>query len=93
MLLPISLVYVALSAVFQLLDRLSISIDMTGNILLAPILNDIAGSEFGNYGETVSYVLGKNEHNGTLKRFGKFLVKLLDLIDKDHCKKAYDIRN
>ena len=42
----------------------------------------------GDY--TISYYLGKNEHFGTLSDFGEFFVYLLDLIDKDHCKKAYE---
>jgi hypothetical protein len=42
----------------------------------------------GDY--TISYYLGKNEHFGTLSFFGEFFVYLLDIIDKNHCKKAYE---
>ena len=42
----------------------------------------------GDY--TISYYLGKNEHFGTLSEFGEFFVYLLDMIDKDHCKRAYE---
>lgn len=90
-LFPVSVGYVIFKALFKYLDKVSISIDMSGNVLLAPILNDFAGDEFGKKGETVSYVLGKNEHYETLKPLGVFLVKLLNLIDKDHCKKAYSV--
>ena len=41
----------------------------------------------GNY--TISYYLGKNEHFGTLSDFGEYFVLFLDMLDKNHCEKAY----
>ena len=41
----------------------------------------------GDY--TISYYLGKNEHFGTLSDFGEYFVLFLDMLDKNHCKKAY----
>lgn len=41
----------------------------------------------GDY--TISYYLGKNEHFGTLSDLGEFFVLFLDMLDKNHCKKAY----
>ena len=38
---------------------------------------------------TISYYLGKNEHYGTLSDFGEYFVLFLDLLDKNHCEKAY----
>lgn len=44
--------------------------------------------KFGNQNETISSTLGKNGQNNTLSLIGKGLVWLLNLIDKDHCKKS-----
>lgn len=44
--------------------------------------------QFGKYGETISSALGKNERLGTLSKTGKFLVSILNLIDKNHCKNS-----
>ena len=41
----------------------------------------------GDY--TISYYLGKNQHFGTLSDFGEYFVFFLDLLDKNHCEKAY----
>lgn len=46
------------------------------------------GYEFGNINETISSALGKNERDGTLSKIGKALAWILNLIDKDHCKKS-----
>ena len=46
------------------------------------------GYKFGVEGETISSALGKNERDGTLTKRGKQLVKLLNWLDKDHCRKA-----
>ena len=46
------------------------------------------GYKFGKYGETISSVLGKNQRDSTLKPCGKFLVKVLDKIENDHCLKS-----
>ena len=43
---------------------------------------------FGNFEETISSVLGKNQRDNTLSRTGRALVWILDLIEKEHCKKS-----
>lgn len=44
--------------------------------------------KFGNVNETISSALGKNQRDGTLSRFGKFICFVLDKLDKNHCKKS-----
>jgi hypothetical protein len=46
------------------------------------------GYQFGRENETISSVLGKNERDQTLEKLGKLLVKILNIIDKDHCRKS-----
>jgi len=47
-----------------------------------------SGYQFGDFRETISSVLGKNERNNTLLLGGKLVVSLLNLFDKDHCIKS-----
>ena len=51
------------------------------------------GYKFGNFKETISSALGKNERDNTLTKTGKILVWILNKIDKNHCIKSinYDI--
>lgn len=59
------------------------------------------GYKFGVHGEMISSALGKNEYDKTLSEKGKGklsrwfygarLVKILDKLDKDHCKNAIDL--
>ena len=59
------------------------------------------GYKFGVLDEMISSALGKNEHDKTLSEKGKgklsswfygvMLVKILDRLDKDHCKNAIDL--
>lgn len=59
------------------------------------------GYNFGVNGEMISSALGKNEHDKTLSEkgtgklsswfYGVMLVKILDRLDKDHCKNAIDL--
>jgi hypothetical protein len=51
------------------------------------LIND-DGYPFGNISETISAVLGVNQHFGTLTKTGKVVCKILDFIDKDHCAKS-----
>lgn len=44
--------------------------------------------KFGNVNETISSALGKNQRDGTLSWFGKFICFILDKLHKDHCKKS-----
>jgi hypothetical protein len=46
------------------------------------------GYKFGNYKETISSALGKNQRDGTLSTTGKILVWILDKIDKNHSIKS-----
>lgn len=48
------------------------------------------GIRFGKSGFSISHDLGANQANGTLSKVGKALVWILDKIDKDHCKLAYE---
>ena len=49
------------------------------------------GYQFGNFDQTISYVLGRNQLQGSLTRFGWAVVWILDKIEKDHCIKAVNI--
>lgn len=93
-LLPFALLYAMLDTVSQILGEVAISIDMAGNVLLAPVLNNVAiqkgGYRFGRRKETISSVLGKNKVAKTLSRFGNGIATLLDYIDKNHCIKSID---
>lgn len=92
--LPFAVILYALKKSSELLFRVALSIDMTGNVLLAELLNDIIikdnGYKFGNRKETISSVLGKNKQKGTLKILGKVFADLLDRIDKNHCINSID---
>lgn len=70
----------------------AINIDKFGNQEFKTLFNLIfikkEGYKFGNPNETISSTLGKNEKDNTLSSVGKGLVWLLNLIDKDHCKKS-----
>lgn len=46
------------------------------------------GYKFGNYKETISSALGKNQRDGTLSTTGKILVWILDKIDRNHSIKS-----
>lgn len=46
------------------------------------------GYQFGNIGETISSVLGKNERDKTLTVAGICLVWLLNRLDRNHCEKS-----
>ena len=43
---------------------------------------------FGNIEETISSVLGKNQLSNNLTSFGNVIANILDIIEKDHCKKS-----
>lgn len=92
---PISLVYVVLIKKHSLkgyLKEYAIAIDRFGNYQYRTLFNHIwikeKGYQFGDFRETISSVLGKNQRDGTLSKKGEILVSILDFIDKDHCKKS-----
>ena len=70
----------------------AVNLDRFGNYefrsLFDLVLRRKEGYQFGNFEETISSVLGKNQRENTLSRAGKFLVWILDLIEKEHCKKS-----
>ena len=61
---------------------------------MSKLFNDILitrdGYLFGDDRETISSVLGKNQITHTLTVFGKLLCKVLDSIDKNHCRKSIE---
>ena len=82
------------------LFNLAFAIDKLGNATLGVVMNDLlkkkGGLSFGNYDQTISYALGRNQQLQTLTKLGRFVASILDFVDKDHCKKAvqsYNIRN
>jgi hypothetical protein len=70
----------------------AVNIDKFGNREFRTLWNKTlrieTGYKFGNPEETISSALGKNERDGTLSKAGKVLSWILNLIDKDHCKKS-----
>jgi hypothetical protein len=72
---------------------LAASVDKFGNCALGGFLNAALLKEakypFGNNGETVSEVLGWSEKFDDLNRAGKALLAFLNLLDKNHCLRAF----
>ena len=86
---PIGLIY----AFFYKTDGkyfigIATSIDQLGNVIMQYAFNKWlisgAGYKFGDIDETVSSVLGKNKRDRTLTKTGKFLVRILNKLDKNH---------
>lgn len=74
--------------------QMATSIDQLGNVALQHITNYLCitdvGYPFGDRDETISSVLGKNQRDGTLTNFGKFIVRLLDFLDPNHSLSSID---
>ena len=72
----------------------ALSLDKWGNREFRAMLNRYLitkqGYKFGNPNETISSVLGKNLGTGTLTKHGIKLVKLLDILDKNHVQKSIE---
>ena len=70
----------------------AVAIDRFGNYQYRSLFNALFvaknGYKHGNINETISSALGKNEYFGTLTKTGKALVKILNFIDKNHCKES-----
>lgn len=70
----------------------AVDVDRFGNHQFRTLFNAILrkphGYKFGDFRETISSVLGKNQRDNTLSRLGKLLVWILDKIDPDHCLKS-----
>lgn len=73
---------------------MAVSLDMFGNVVNARFLQltmtKKGGYLFGEYGQTVSFVLGMNARTKKLTWFGRFIVWVLDKLDKNHCEKAIE---
>jgi len=76
------------------LKRIAFIIDIFGNVTCGQLFNDVLkkqnGYKFGYYKDTISYVLGRNEHDNTLTLCGVFVKNCLNLFEKNHCKKAFE---
>jgi hypothetical protein len=71
------------------LFSLAKAVDIYGNVACCELFNVLfiqRGSKrrFGNYGETISSVIGKNKLCDTLTRTGKLLDAILEFFDKGH---------
>ena len=94
--LPLSLLnFLAVAIKFKDLGYFkssAVNLDRFGNFEFRTLFNLVlkkkGGYEFGNFEETISSVLGKNQRDNTLSRTGKVLVWILDMIEKEHCKKS-----
>ena len=94
--LPLSLLnFLAVAIKFKDLGYFkssAVNLDRFGNSEFRTLFNltlrKKEGYKFGNMEETISSALGKNQQNGTLTRTGKALVWILDLLDRNHCKKS-----
>ena len=51
------------------------------------------GYLFGQNDESISYVLGINQINGTLSFFGFVLCEILNIFEKNHCTEAVKLYN
>ena len=75
----------------------AIGIDQIGNSVCRDLFNRcLINSEwykFGKVQETISSVLGKNQETWTLTCLWAIIVKLLDTLDKDHCKDSIQYFN
>lgn len=73
-------------------ETTAVDIDRFGNHNFRTGLNTLfitkEGYKFGNFRETMSSVLGKNQRDKTLTKAGKILVAILDWLDNDHCAKS-----
>ena len=94
--LPLSLLnFLAVAIKFKDLGYFkssAVNLDRFGNFEFRTLFNLVLkkkqGYEFGNFEETISSALGKNQRDNTLSRTGKALVWILDTIEKEHCKKS-----
>lgn len=92
----IGLIYGVCRNLFGLFDKLNVQayqIDLMGNVIATELFNDLlitksSNYKFGNPLETISFVLGKNKQNNTLRFFGKYLVEILNNLDPFHVEKA-----
>jgi hypothetical protein len=78
----------------EYLLQIAISIDQLGNVLMQHLLNVLwvkqGGYRFGNRDETISSALGRNKNLGTLTLMGRFIDRILDVIDANHSLNSID---
>ena len=70
----------------------AVAVDRFGNYQYRSLFNRFLrteqGYEFGDFRETISSALGKNQRDETLTEKGKNLTGVLDSIDENHCQKS-----
>jgi hypothetical protein len=93
--LPLSIVnYFCVKTKKGYFKQTALNLDKFGNREFRAFLNlsmQKNGYKFGNPNETISSALGKNERDKTLTKCGRILVKILDIIDENHCKKSISL--
>lgn len=81
----------------SIIRSIAIWIDQIGNSVCRDLFNRclITSSwyKFGKVQETISSVLGKNQETWTLTCLWAIIVKLLDTLDKNHCKDSIQYFN
>ena len=81
----------------SIIRSIAVGIDQIGNSVCRDMLNRLLITSgwysFGKVQETISSVLGKNQETGTLTFFWAMIVKLLDTLDKNHCKDSIQYFN
>lgn len=92
---PIGFIYKTIKTdnFLSYLRKISLSIDISGNIIAGELLNDNfitqnSNHKFGVVHETISDNLGENERDNTLTNFGKRFTNLLSVIDFNHAQKS-----
>lgn len=80
--------YDQLYTISKRLAKIALSIDQTGNVIMADLFNIVLiskdGYKFGNEDETISSALGKNKKQNKLTKVGKMLDWVLDKIEPNH---------
>jgi hypothetical protein len=97
-LLPIGFTFQIIVTLFRSIDlylfHIAKSIDQHGNLVCAELFNltliKRKGYKFGDMDKTISFVLGVNAETKTLTYLGKKVCNLLNVIEKDHVKKAVE---
>lgn len=96
---PIFILYAILKKAFkpkelgEYFHWVAFSIDQMGNVMGAPIMNDIllkktSTHKYGNPDETISHVTGVNYVAQQLTTPGYFVAHTLNAVDPDHVEKA-----
>lgn len=74
------------------LHSLALGLDQIGNAVCRDMFNRLLieqdGYKFGKVQETISSVLGKNQMLDTLSLWGRILVCILEIFERNHCIKS-----